>query len=207
MKSHRFSLLGAGLGVVLALGMMATVSPAQAQGSTISRLTKPVAPAQNTQTQSQPLPPAVPGSKPNEPDAAPAEKANLDMPPTDALFDSINRGDLASAKDALGRGADLDGRNILGMTPLELSVDLGRNDISFLLLSLRGSDSAAPSRTSTTPLPSAKDARTARIKPPATLPRDAAIAAPPPRAAQLFAGSGGTPVPQAGFLGFGGAKQ
>ena len=62
------------------------------------------------------------------------------MEPTDALFDAINRGDIGSARDAISRGADLHGQNILGMTPMELSVDLGRNDISFLLLSMRGAD-------------------------------------------------------------------
>ena len=61
-----------------------------------------------------------------------------DMPPTEALFDAINRGDLAAAKDAINRGADINGRNVLGLTPLDLSVDLGRNNISFVLLSLRG---------------------------------------------------------------------
>jgi hypothetical protein len=32
--------------------------------------------------------------------------------------------------------------NVLGMTPLEASVDLGRNDITFLLLSLRGASAS-----------------------------------------------------------------
>ena len=59
------------------------------------------------------------------------------MSPNDALFDAINRGDIAAARDALSRGAELDAHNLLGMTPMELSVDLGRNDISFLLLSYR----------------------------------------------------------------------
>jgi hypothetical protein len=59
------------------------------------------------------------------------------MEPTDALFDAINRGDIGTARDAISRGADLHGHNVLGMTPLELSVDLGRNDISFMLLSMR----------------------------------------------------------------------
>ena len=45
-----------------------------------------------------------------------------------------------TARDAISRGADLQGHNILGMTPLELSVDLGRNDISFMLLSMRAAD-------------------------------------------------------------------
>ena len=60
------------------------------------------------------------------------------MEPTEALFDAINRGDIGTARDAISRGADLHGHNVLGMTPLELSVDLGRNDISFMLLSMRG---------------------------------------------------------------------
>ena len=47
------------------------------------------------------------------------------MEPNDALFDAINRGDIAAARDAISRGADLGARNILGMTPMELSVDLG----------------------------------------------------------------------------------
>ena len=32
-----------------------------------------------------------------------------DLQPTDALFDAINRGDIAAARDALNRGADLNG--------------------------------------------------------------------------------------------------
>ena len=65
------------------------------------------------------------------------------MEPNEALFDAINRGDIGAARDAISRGADLQGHNILGMTPLELSVDLGRNDISFLLLSMRAGDEKA----------------------------------------------------------------
>ena len=70
----------------------------------------------------------------------PSNRAPTDMEPTEALFDAINRGDIATARDAISRGADLHGHNILGMTPLELSVDLGRNDISFMLLSMRAAD-------------------------------------------------------------------
>jgi hypothetical protein len=93
----------------------------------------------------EPLPDAIPGYKARGP-AAPATRQSGDMQPTDALFDAINRGDIAAARDALNRGADLNGVNILGMTPMELSVDLGRNDISFLLLSMRGEDSGRGSR-------------------------------------------------------------
>jgi hypothetical protein len=135
------------------------------------------------------------------------------MEPTDALFDAINRGDIGAARDAISRGADLHGHNVLGMTPIELSVDLGRNDISFMLLSMRGSDEDQPGQ----PLaknvqPPAKNVtkpppvRQAKQAPAHPTPRVAASApeptpAPPP-AARLFSGDGGTPIPGAGFLGF-----
>lgn len=153
-------------------------------------------------TPAVPPPDAVPGAKARIP-AAPATKAVTDMPPTEALFDAINRGDIAAARDALNRGADLNGVDILGMTPMELSVDLGRNDISFLLLSLRGEDSGRGSRavgrdTGSTGLPgktahSGKTARRANVVPVATK------TWPAPR---LFANDGGTPMPSVGFLGF-----
>src|SRR5262249_7046400 len=82
-------------------------------------------------------PPALPGAASNDASAAPTGHAPTDMEPNDALFDAINRGDITVARDALSRGADMNARNILGMTPMELSVDLGRNDISFMLLSMR----------------------------------------------------------------------
>jgi hypothetical protein len=150
-------------------------------------------------------PDAVPGAKARAP-AAPAAKGALDLPPTEALFDAINRGDIAAARDALNRGADLNGENILGMTPMELSVDLGRNDISFLLLSMRGEDAGRGSRVE------AKDAATApaaaRPKKGAEVARRGAPAKPAPVAAKpvatpkLFANDGGAPQPSAGFLGF-----
>jgi hypothetical protein len=172
----------------------------------------------------EPAPDAIPGSKPREA-AAPATKPAGDMQPTDALFDSINRGDIASARDALNRGADLNGVNILGMTPMELSVDLGRNDISFLLLSMRGEDSGRGSRAlgrDTPPAPSGATARSgATTRSGATAlaagkparPGKAAsnkaaqaantiIPAKPVASPKLFANDGGTPLPNAGFLGF-----
>ena len=124
------------------------------------------------------------------------------MEPTEALFDAINRGDIGSARDALSRGAELRGHNILGMTPLELSVDLGRNDISFLLLSMRAADEGRPAQ--------AAGAKSA-AKPPAEAGRVAPAASgggPPHRrrlpsqTARLYSGDGGTPNPSAGFLGF-----
>jgi hypothetical protein len=150
-----------------------------------------------------PPPPALPGAA-STGSPAPANHAPVDMQPTDALFDAINRGDIATARDAISRGADLQGQNILGMTPLELSIDLGRNDISFLLLSMRAADDgrsrqAPPTRTT------AKTATTKQAKqvPPPHSPTR--VAAPAPTAAQtarLYSGDGGAPNPNAGFLGF-----
>jgi hypothetical protein len=129
------------------------------------------------------------------------------MPPTEALFDSINRGDIAAARDALNRGADLNGVNILGMTPMELSVDLGRNDISFLLLSMRGEDSGRGSRAVGRDLVAPPERRTAQAPQPQA-PAKARPSTEKPAAAKsiatpkLFANDGGTPMPGAGFLGF-----
>lgn len=84
-------------------------------------------------------PPALPGAVASD-EAAPSSHAPLDMNPTTALFDAINRGDLTAAKDALSRGADLEGSNVLGEKPIEMAIDLNRNDITFLLLSMRNND-------------------------------------------------------------------
>ena len=157
-----------------------------------------------------PPPDAVPGSKAREP-AAPATRPVGDMQPTDALFDAINRGDIAGARDALNRGADLNGVNVLGMPPMELSVDLGRNAISFLLLSMRGEDSGRGARavgrdTAAAPPPpnngkgrAARQTVAAKRGPVASTP----VATKPIQTPKLFANDGGTPVPSAGFLGFG----
>jgi hypothetical protein len=174
------------------------------------------------QAPSVPEPASVPGNVARAP-AAPPTKTSAEMSPNDALFDAINRGDIAAARDALDRGADLSARNVLGMTPMELSVDLGRNDISFLLLSMRAEDDgtspdAAPAhggqvfaQSGNTPsgtMPSGKmhagktaragrATRAAHPAKPMTVATTTPISAP-----KLFANNGGTPVPSAGFLGF-----
>jgi hypothetical protein len=154
-------------------------------------------------------PPALPGSRAEATAVAPATKAAGDMQPTEALFDAVNRGDLSAAKDALNRGADTNGRNVLGLTPLDLAIDLGRNEITFILLAMRGTDSGAQPPVATTPVAAAQSARRspgrsrearasarpARLS--ATAAADAAAQAP-----RRFAGDGGRPNPQAGFLGF-----
>jgi hypothetical protein len=157
-----------------------------------------------------PAPDAIPGAKAREP-AAPATRAAGDMQPNEALFDAINRGDIAAARDALNRGADLNGENVLGMTPMELSVDLGRNDISFLLLSMRGEDSGRGSRAlgRDNPAPAqaqkTAQANAAQVKKPTAPVRSvlAKVTKPGVATPKLFANDGGTPLPSAGFLGFG----
>ena len=157
---------------------------------------------QTKQAPTRTLPPALPGAKSNPNTVAPATKQASEMNPTDALFDAINRGDIGAARDAIDRGADLEGHNVLGMTPIELSIDLSRNDISFLLLSMRGADAAAQPPATAQPAKGRKGVmpiREVRMK---VAPVPKVTAPPPPREAKLFSGDGGTPVPAAGFLGF-----
>jgi len=152
-----------------------------------------------------PPPPALPGAASHADTVAPATTNPTDMSPNDALFDAINRGDVAGARDALSRGAELEAHNVLGMTPMELSVDLGRNDISFLLLSYRGAGGS-----SSAPAQAAKPGAVAKAtgKPAAREPVVPVKAVVPaaPATPRLFANDGGTPVPAAGFLGFGTAS-
>jgi hypothetical protein len=147
-------------------------------------------------------PPALPGARTNTETEAPSTRPASDMEPTDALFDAINRGDIGAARDAISRGADLHGHNVLGMTPIELSVDLGRNDISFMLLSMRGSDEDKSTQPPAPPAAKPPPVRQAKQVPPRPAPKIAASAPVQPQTARLFSGDGGTPNPTAGFLGF-----
>ena len=160
----------------------------------------------------RPPPASLPGARARPDTVIPLKGGTSDLAPTDALFDAINRGDILSARDAINRGADLDSTNLLGLTPIELSVDLGRNDISFLLLSLRGAsgsnqasrqpagDSAPAIMTQAEKRAAARATRVsaaANARAPANTPvRPAA-----PRAPTLYAGDGGAPLPAAGVLG------
>ncbi len=181
---------------------LALATPAWAQTQLPGPTMKPIAPpAKFERKNREPPPPALPGSRAEPAAIAPATKAPVDMPPTEALFDAINRGDLPTAKDAVSRGADFRGRNVLGLTPLELSVDLGRNAITFYLLSLRGDTATeVPAEPSKTPVrevgrPEPRPRRQAALK-------AAEIAPAAAQTARLFANDGGTPAPAAGFLGF-----
>jgi hypothetical protein len=160
-------------------------------------------------------PAALPGAAVDKDMVTPSDRPIGDMQPTEALFDAIDRGDIASARDAISRGADVDGRNALGMTPLDLSIDLGRKDISFLLLSLRGTgsgnaavrppssaqaDAADKRKASAAEKRAAAEARRQAKLTSAVAARDPSPGV--PRAPKQFAGDGGAPVPSAGFLGF-----
>jgi len=148
-------------------------------------------------------PAALPGARPTVGgNGNAAVKSNL--PPNEALFDAVNHGTIAAVRDALSRGADIEARNVLGLTPLELSVDLGHNDITFLLLSMRGSGQTRGKPGSATAsaqsIPATKPAAvaTARAVPPVAVVRTAS-----PTVRPSAGNDPGIPAPQAGFLGFG----
>ncbi|MSP29197.1 MAG: ankyrin repeat domain-containing protein [Acetobacteraceae bacterium] len=142
----------------------------------------------------------LPGAQVNEENVAPADRAASDMGPTEALFDAVDRGDAVAARGAINRGADMRARSVFGFTPVELAVDLGRKDIAFLLLSMRGMDGRAelqPNRQTAAPN-AAQQARQAVAR---VAPTTGPMA---PHGPRLFAGDGGAAQPEVGFLGFGG---
>lgn len=196
-------------GVVLGLTLLAAAGPAAAQSNVSSMMPgqngfQPmVKPDQGTSKPEATVPTALPGASPGL-GAAPADKSVADLAPNEALFDAINRGDIGQARDAVTRGADLHAQNVLGMTPLELSVDLSRNDITFLLLSLRGASAGAISARAAA---AAATSATSATKPTRLVQKAAAVKPVPasPPLPRQYAGSAdpGQPDPQAGFLGFG----
>ena len=83
----------------------------------------------------QPSAPGLPGARP----VGLINKGSINsdlLSPNDQLFDAIDRGDTAAARDAIARGAELDANNAVGQTPIDESVALGRNEITFLLVTL-----------------------------------------------------------------------
>ncbi|EGG75670.1 hypothetical protein SXCC_03787 [Gluconacetobacter sp. SXCC-1] len=138
-------------------------------------------------------PAALPGAESREEEHG---HASADMNPTDALFDAINRGSLGAAKEALNRGADMTGHNVLGQTPLDMAIDLNRNDITFLLLSMRTFSDSDPHFSSTSLAENEDDT------PPLVMPRHATTR---PGTDRRYDASGGHAEPSIGFLGFGGS--
>ncbi|MCB4822164.1 ankyrin repeat domain-containing protein [Roseicella aerolata] len=160
----------------------------------------PAAPGAN-----RPPPPALPGLQNRTAPAPIPADPNQVLSPNAALFDAINRGDLAAARDAVARGADLDARNVLGLTPLDAAVDQGRREIMFYLLSARGGARVAgpPEEAPAAPPPPRAGRRTAEPPPPApAAERGIPMPAPTVRNPRLWAGDGGAPIPEIGFLGF-----
>lgn len=210
MRLHRPVLLAS---VAAALALSAA-GPAHAQVAPNApmRNVRPTGKATGDEPKTPP-PPALPGALTNY---QPAERSGGDLEPNEALFDAINRGDIADARAAITRGADTGARNVLGMTPLELAVDLSRSDIIFLLLSERGTTNATrtaaaqakAAQAEVDPAAKAIAAKTVVGKTaPAAAAKLAATTKPAPAALpRQYAGPAdpGTPNPQAGFLGFGG---
>lgn len=127
--------------------------------------------------------------------------------PTQELFTAITKNDYGSAQDAVSRGADLTAKDEFGETPLDLSIALNRNNITFLLLgtrnelALQGGSMGAPWALNTAPSGQGKPGKAKHITNPAMVPAKAPAATAPHAA--IPAGDTGTPNPQAGFLGFG----
>lgn len=160
-------------------------------------------------TTTRPPPPALPGLQTRRaPEPIPADPTQV-LSPNAALFDAINRGDLPAARDAVARGADLESRNVLGLTPTDAAVDQGRNEIMFYLLSVRGGTRVAGPPAEDAPAGAAKPGRRGGAPTP-TGPRPAAaeidrsvpMPAPTVRNPRLWAGDGGAAQPEIGFLGF-----
>jgi ankyrin repeat protein len=146
-----------------------------------------------------PLPAAIPGAGDQGLQTQQSVAKQQSGDPTTELFTAINAGDYGSAQDAISRGADLNAQNSLGETPIDLSVALNRNSITFMLLAARNDsgddetdDSASAVPVAATPAPHyAKPAKSTAVpvnmieNPNATPGNDP-----------------GTPNSSAGFLGF-----
>ena len=186
--------------VLLAVAVALTAMPAAAQQALKA---KPLVAAKPEQQ-----PAALPGTvgAAVKPDRG-AVQTNL--APNEALFDAVNRGDLPAVKEAMNRGASLDSRNSLGLTPIELSVDLGRNPVTFFLLSVRsGTEGGGSAPAEAAPAKRVATAQGAPVAAPRPAPRPVA-----PAQAQVaqtrapaLSQDPGTPAPQSGFLGFGSSR-
>ncbi|NMJ41366.1 ankyrin repeat domain-containing protein [Roseomonas sp. JC162] len=168
-------------------------------------------PPTSTTTQ-QPPPPALPGlAARRAPEPIPADP-NANLAPTAALFDAVNRGDLAAARDAVGRGASLEERNVLGMTAIDSAVDQGRNEILFYLLAARTTARGPTPPAEAALTPAQRAARDRAIREEAERSARAAaglrgtgptrLGPAPSTRPRLFANDGGAARPDIGFLGF-----
>jgi hypothetical protein len=176
----------------------------------------------------QPSAPGLPGARAGK--VIPRGAINADLlSPNDELFDAIDRGDTSAARDAIARGAELQATNAVGQTPIDESVALGRNEITFLLVTLLhagGSDITDAQGPMAMPPPntlglSSKDERVVSTpvsffgsSSPSTGTRrkthyyaSAERTTEAPASAPSYANTTGAPVPSAGFVGFGSSGQ
>ncbi len=179
----------------------------------------------------QPSAPGLPGARRGGVVNKSAINADL-LSPNDELFDAIDRGDVTTARDAVARGAELTATNAVGQTPTDESVALGRNDITFLLVTLlhaNGSEITDEQGPMNMPPPntlglSSKDVKTVstpvsffsapapRTAPGHSRSRYASAESPAamaeaPGSVPAASYSAGAPVPSAGFVGFGSSGQ
>ncbi|MCQ4160673.1 ankyrin repeat domain-containing protein [Roseomonas sp. GC11] len=154
-------------------------------------------------------PPALPGlAGRGRAPVIPAEPGQQALGPTEALFDAINRGDMSAARDAMARGADLNARNVLGLTPIDSAVDQNRTEIAFFLLAARGTvvgggDPMPPPPPGAPRGPAAAPVRSARAQPAPGPASPTTVSAPRAQPVAPRAPSDpGTPRPDKGFLGF-----
>jgi hypothetical protein len=157
----------------------------------------------------EPPPPALPGGSAIDPDSQSQVQIDNENP-TKVLFTAINHNNYAEARAAINRGARLNAQNALGETPIEMSVALNRNNITFMLLSMRAADGSAvaaapaPGMAASgmaAPIVSVGVHVHARMKQRASLINQPPVFRPPP-----VSQAPGVPDPAAGFLGFNGAS-
>ena len=148
----------------------------------------------------QVLPPAVPGAGDQNLAAVPSVAKPQTGDPTAQLFDAINSNNYNSAQDAISRGADLNGENALGETPIDLSVSLNRNSITFMLLAARNDSGDDPDSSGPGPATPAGGNASSAAAAAQTSAVPVKLIETPSRAP---ANSPGTPNASAGFLGFG----
>jgi ankyrin repeat protein len=176
---------------------LAQSAPASTGGSSPSgNLQAP--PLQPKSDDNQVLPPALPGAGNVAPSTAPSVAKQQSGDPTTQLFTAINGNDYASAQDAISRGADLNAQNALGETPIDLSVSLNRNSITFMLLAARNDSGDGSNESGPMPSPAVSGVAPKGSASAAATPIKL-IGTPTPAASN----NPGTPNPSAGFLGFG----
>jgi hypothetical protein len=179
----------------------------------------------------QPSAPGLPGASPGRVFNKGIINSDL-LSPNNELFDAIDRGDTSAARDAIARGAELNATNAVGQTPIDESVALGRNDITFLLVTLLhagGSDITDAQGPMAMPPPntlglSNKDQHVVStpvsffgpqkpVAAPGTPSRHRTLYTAKESAAKIssnpssYAGASGSPVSSAGFVGFGSSAQ